>query len=143
MKKNILLSLLFLVVINSFSQSSNEEKVLQRVKQLNDAIFINKDSMALEGLMADKVTYGHSNGKLEDRTKMISGAINSKQTYSNFVMDSATVFFEGDKTAVVRHVLRAVSTENGKETPLHLNVLQVWVNQNNQWKLMARQAVKL
>ena len=143
MKKNILLSLLLLVAIKSFSQSSNEEKVLQRVKQLNDAIFMNKDSMALEGLMADKVTYGHSNGKLEDRKMMISDAVNSKQTYTNFVMDSATVFFEGNKTAVVRHVLRAVSTENGKEAPLHLNVLQVWVNQYNQWKLIARQAVKL
>ena len=142
MKKNILLSLLLLVAINSFSQS-NEEKVLQRVKKLNDAIFMNKDSMALEGLMADKVTYGHSTGKVEDRKMMISDAVNSKQTYTNFVMDSATVFFEGNKTAIVRHVLRAISTENGKEMPLHLNVLQVWVNQNDQWKLTARQAVKL
>jgi len=142
MKKNILLSLLLLVVISSFSQS-NEEKVLQRVKQLNDAIFVNKDSMALEGLMADKVTYGHSTGKVEDRKMMISDAINSKQTYTNFAMDSATVFFEGNKTAIVRHVLKAISTENGKETPLHLGILQVWVNQNDQWKLTARQAVKL
>ena len=142
MKRNIFLSLLLLVAINSFGQS-NEEKVLQRVKQLNDAIFKNKDSTALEDLMADKVTYGHSTGKLEDRKMMISDAINSKQTYTNFAMDSATVFFEGNKTAIVRHVLKAISTENGKETPLHLGVLQVWVNQNNQWKLTARQAVKL
>jgi hypothetical protein len=142
MKRNIFLSLLLLVAINSFGQS-NEEKVLQRVKQLNDAIFKNKDSMALEDLMADKVTYGHSTGKLEDRKMMISDAINSKQTYTNFAMDSATVFFEGNKTAIVRHVLKAISTENGKETPLHLGVLQVWLNQNNQWKLTARQAVKL
>lgn len=142
MKKNILLSLLLFVAINSFSQSK-EEKVLQRVKELNNAIFINKDSTALEGLMADKVTYGHSNGKLEDRKWMITDAVNSKQVYSNFVMDSASVFFEGNNTAVVRHVLRATATENGRESQLHLNVLQVWVNQHNQWKLMARQAVKL
>ncbi|MEO6452459.1 MAG: nuclear transport factor 2 family protein [Ginsengibacter sp.] len=143
MKTNILLSLLLLVTINSFSQSSNEEKLLQRVKQLNDAIFINKDSMALEGLMADRVTYGHSTGKLEDRTTMIRAAVSSKQLYTDFVMDSATVIIERNKTAVVRHVLRGVSTQDGKASPLHIGVLQVWVNQHNQWKLMARQAVKL
>ncbi|MEO6673089.1 MAG: nuclear transport factor 2 family protein [Ginsengibacter sp.] len=143
MKRTIFLSLLFFAAINTFSQSSNEEKVLQRVKQLNDAIFVNKDKTALEGLMADKVTYGHSTAKLEDRTMMIDGAVGSKQVYTNFIMDSATVFFERGKTAIVRHVLKAVSTLDGKETPLHLNVLQVWVKQKGQWKLMARQAVKL
>jgi hypothetical protein len=41
-------------------------------------------------------------------------------------------------------VLKATSVDmQGKESPLHLNVLQVWVMQNKQWKLMARQAVKL
>jgi len=44
----------------------------------------------------------------------------------------------------VRHVLRATAIDKaGKQTPLHLNVLQLWVMQNKQWKLMARQAVKL
>jgi hypothetical protein len=74
---------------------------------------------------------------------MIHGAISNPGTYSNFVMDSATVFFENN-AAVVRHVLKAIAIDKeGKQTPLHLNVLQVWVMQNKQWKLMARQAVKL
>jgi ketosteroid isomerase-like protein len=140
--KKLFVILLLALVINSSAQT-DEQKVLDRVKQLNTAIFINKDSAALEGLMADKVTYGHSNGKLENRQEMIHGAITSPNTYSDFMMDSASVFFENN-TAVVRHVLKATSIDKeGKQTPLHLNVLQVWVNQNKQWKLTARQAVKL
>jgi hypothetical protein len=142
MKKILFLSLLVLVVSNLVAQST-EEKVLQRVKELNTAIFSAKDSVALEGLLADKLTYGHSTGKIEDRPTMISGAVHSNQTYSDFVMDSASVFFQGNNTAIVRHVLRAISTADGKQTPLHLNVLQVWVKQDKQWKLTARQAVKL
>jgi len=127
----------------TFAQT-NEQKVLDKVKQLNAAIFMNKDSIALEGLMANKVTYGHSGGKVENRSEMISGAVHSPSTYKNFMMDSATVFFEGKNTAVVRHVLKATSIDKeGKESPLHLGVLQVWIMQNKQWKLMARQAIKL
>ena len=141
MKRLFVIPLLALVIHSS--AQTGEQKVLQRVKQLNDAIFINKDSVALEGLLADKVTYGHSIGRLENRTEMIHGAITSPNTYSNFIMDSASVFFENN-TAVVRHVLRAVSIDKeGKQLPLHLGVLQVWIKQNKQWKLMARQSVKL
>ena len=141
MKK--LLAIIFLLAAIQSTAQTDEQKVLQRVKQLNDAVFINKDSIALEGLLAGKVTYGHSSGKLENRQEMIHAAISSKNTYANFVMDSASVFFE-NKTAFVRHVLRAVSIDkDGKQSPLHLGVLQVWIMQNKQWKLMARQSVKL
>ena len=141
--KKIILFLFVFASIQSYAQT-NEQKVLDRVKQLNTAIFINKDSVALEGLMAEKVTYGHSGGKIENRPEMISGAVHSPSTYKNFMMDSATIFFEGKNTAVVRHILKATSVDReGKESPLHIGVLQVWVMQNKQWKLMARQAVKL
>ena len=140
--KKVFIFFFLVLTLHSFGQT-DEQKVLLRVKQLNDAIFANKDSVALEGLMADNVTYGHSTGKIENRKEMIHGAISNPGTYSNFVMDSATVFFENN-TAIVRHVLRATAIDKaGKQTPLHLNVLQLWVMQNKQWKLMARQAVKL
>jgi hypothetical protein len=141
--KKLFLVLFLALTIHSFGQT-DEQKVLERVKKLNTAIFINKDSAALEGLMAGKVSYGHSTGKMENRPEMISGAVHSPTTYKDFVMDSATVFFQEKNTAVVRHVLRATSVDKaGKESPLHINVLQVWIMQNKQWKLTARQAVKI
>ena len=141
--KKLLLVLFLALTIHSFGQT-DEQKVLDRVKKLNTAIFINKDSVVLEGLMAQKVSYGHSTGKIENRPEMISGAVHSPSTYKDFVMDSATVFFQEKNTAVVRHVLRATSVDKaGKESPLHINVLQVWIMQNKQWKLTARQAVKI
>ena len=67
---------------------------MKRVKQLNDAIFFNKDSIALERLLAGKLSYGHSGGKIENRKEMIHNAVNSATTYNDFVMDSATVFLK-------------------------------------------------
>lgn len=138
-----IIKIFFLLFIagNSFAQT-NEQKILNRVKQLNDAIFLNKDSVALDRLLAGKLSYGHSGGKIENREEMIHNAVNSPTTYKNFIMDSATVFFERN-TAFVRHVLKAITNDKGKEGQLHLSVLQVWIKQNKQWKLTARQSVKL
>src|SRR5260221_294828 len=94
--KKIFLFLFLAIAIQSLAQT-NEQKVLDRVKQLNAAIFINKDSVALEKLLADKVTYGHSGGKVENRSEMIHGAITNPGTYSNFMMDSAAGFPTGMK----------------------------------------------
>jgi hypothetical protein len=140
--KNFLLILSLVFVIQASGQTE-EKNIWQRVKQLNEAIFIAKDSVALEGLLADKLTYGHSGGKIEDRREMIHGAVSSATTYNNFRMESPTVFFQKN-TAIVRHELQAVSVDKeGKQSPLHIGILQVWVKQSKQWKLTARQAVKL
>ncbi|MES1214011.1 MAG: nuclear transport factor 2 family protein [Bacteroidota bacterium] len=140
--KKLFVVLFLALSIHSYAQT-DEQKVLQRVKQLNDAIFVVKDSVALESLMADKVTYGHSGGKIENRQEMIHGAISNTGSYSNVVLDGTTIYFE-DNTAIVRHVLTATAIDkDGKQSPLHLNILQVWIKQNKQWKLTARQAVKI
>ena len=140
--KNLFI-ILFLAITFQSSAQTEEEKVLQRVTQLNNAIFGIKDSIALEGLLADKVSYGHSYGKIENRQEMIHGAVSNTGTYANFIMEGANVYFENN-TAIVRHVLKATSIDKaGKESPLHIGILQVWVKQKKQWRLTARQAVKL
>ena len=40
-------------------------------------------------------------------------------------------------------ILRAISVENGTETPLNLAILQVWRKENGKWRIWARQAVKI
>lgn len=140
--KNLFI-ILFLAITFQSSAQTEEEKVLQRVTQLNNAIFGIKDSIALEGLLANKVSYGHSSGKIENRQEMIHGAVSNTGTYANFIMEGANVYFENN-TAIVRHVLKATSIDKaGKESPLHIGILQVWVKQKKQWRLTARQAVKL
>ena len=140
--KNLFIILLLGITIQSSAQTE-EEKVLQRVTQLNNAIFGVKDSIALEVLLAEKVSYGHSSGKIENRKEMIHGAISNPGSYANFIMEGASVYFE-NKTAIVRHVLKATSIDkDGKQSLLHIGILQVWVKQKGKWNLSARQAVKL
>lgn len=142
MKKGLII-LFTLFSLSLFAQGKAEGKVLNQIKALNGAIFINRDSTVLAGLVDEMVTYGHSSGKIENKPEMIHNAMVSPTTYKDFGMSDVSIRVDG-KTAIVRHVLKARSFDAaGKESVLHLNVLQTWIKKNKQWILVARQAVKL
>jgi hypothetical protein len=145
MRKIIAITALLITTFAS-AQTGKEQEVLNNIHALNKAIFADvsvRDSAALEKLVSPKVTYGHSSGLIENKQVMIHHAMVSPVTYEGFTMDSVTVFFEGNNTVVSRHVLKAKTWQNGKEGVLHLGVLQVWIKAGKEWKLLARQAVKL
>jgi len=116
--------------------------VWSKVEALTKAIFETKDSMVMKELVSDHVTYGHSGGSIEDKAAMISKAANSKTQYRNIQFEKISIDVK-DNSAVLRHNFRAVSIENGKESPLDLGILQVWRKESGRWKLWARQAVKI
>src|SRR5215207_2082056 len=142
MKKLFSISLFFLISIAVFSQSSNDSQIWSRVEALTRAIFETKDSTALLDLVSTRVSYGHSGGNVEDKATMVQKAVSSKTSYKNIVFEKVSVDVDGN-TAIVRHNFRAISIENGTETPLNLAILQVWKKQNRKWRIWARQAVKV
>ena len=143
MKKIITFFLLILSGFISNAQNGDEIAIASKVESLNKAIFINKDIAALEAFLSKEITYGHSGGKVENRAEMIKGVIDDTKTYADVKTEVGTILFSG-KSVVVRHVISAMQKEkDGKISPLKLQVLQVWVKEKKDWKLWARQAVKL
>lgn len=138
--KHILIILFMALTVNSFAQTK-EQEVLKNVKELNEAVFITKNAAALEKLLDDKVTYGHSSGKVEEKSVMIRNAVSSTMTYPDFRIDSISVVVENN-TAVVRHLIRSKTLDKGVDGTLNLGILLVFVNEKGTWKLIARQAVK-
>ena len=45
-------------------------------------------------------------------------------------------------TAIVRHTFTGETERDGKTNPVTIGVLMVWHQQNGDWKLLARQAVR-
>jgi ketosteroid isomerase-like protein len=143
MKKLFFVHLLVLSVVALFAQTKNEVAVLASVRSLHAAIFIDKDSAAIENLLAAEVTYGHSGGKLENRREVVENCSRNKSTYTNLNQNGISVSING-KTAVTRYLLTGTETKpDGKSTELKLNIFQVWVKEKKGWKMMARQAVKV
>ncbi len=143
MKKIAVLFFMVFATFVSFAQNGDDKVIASKVEILNKAIFENKDIAALETHLAKEITYGHSNGKIETRAEMIKGVMDDTKTYSDVKTEVGTILFSG-KSVVVRHVLSGTQKEkDGKISPLKLQVLQVWVKEKKDWKLLARQAVKI
>ena len=139
--------LIFLLV--SFSglivkaQESYDKAIAEKVESLNNAIFVKKDSLALESLLGKEIVYCHSSGKVENRQEMIKNALGNASTYSN-VKTEITNIVTHKKTIVIRHIITATENlKDGKTSTLKLGVVQTWVNEDKEWKLIGRQAVKL
>lgn len=144
MKKTILVALVTvcsLLSLNGNAQSKDQAAVKQSVEQLR-ALMIDPDKARLEALATDELSYGHSNGKLEDKKEFIEALMNGSSDFKTIDLTDQTITVV-DNTAFVRHKLMAETANDGKPGTAKLSVLLVWVKQKGNWKLLARQAVKI
>jgi ketosteroid isomerase-like protein len=139
--KYILLVLTILIFARpSFSQGKKEAAVAAQVEALKKAM-TDADSAMLDKLTSDQLSYGHSNGAVEQKNIFIQKIFSGKSDFVSISLSDQTVSVSG-KTALVRHKLDAVTNNDGKPGEVHLLILLVWQKQGGSWKLLARQAVK-
>lgn len=138
--KKLLLLLLLLPPTITWAQSS-EEKIAAAVEALHNALIV-MDSSTLEKLTTDNLTFGHSNGTVENKQTFIHTVLNGPLRFTAIQATNQTATLV-KRTAIVRYVLVAKATNNGAPTDIKLGVLQVWQKRKGAWKLLARQAVKI
>lgn len=141
MKK--LLSLLALVACGHLgqAQSRDEQEVAAAVLKLREAM-VSADKAALESLTAPTLTYGHSNGRIENRAEFVDYLVSGKGDFVTIDLSNQTIIMNGN-TAIVRHTLQGDTADGGKPGKVNLHVMLVWTKSGKQWKLIARQAVKV
>lgn len=132
---------LFVTCFNSTAQSKQEKAVANAVEQLRKAM-IDADSAMLDKLTAAQLSYGHSSGHIDDKAAFIQKIVSGKSDFVSMELPEQTISVSGS-IAIVRHKLNAVTNDNGKPGEVHLAILLVWQKLHGEWKLLARQAVKL
>lgn len=131
------------LLLSGNAQNKEEIRILANTRLLHQTVFGTKDSLVLEKLFGSVVSYGHSSGKVENRQEAIQGILRNRTIYQDLQIDGIQVQIEGT-TAVTRHVMMATElTVDNQQRPLKLMVVLVWAKQKKEWKLMARQAVKV
>ena len=98
------------------------------------------DKSTLDKLTANELSYGHSSGRLETKAQFIESLTSGKSGFSAIELSDQTITIV-DSTALVRHVFNGASRRESAN--LKLSILTVWLQQQGQWKLVARQAAKL
>lgn len=142
MKKIFLtVTLLFSVGILLHAQTKQETAVANAVEQLRKAM-VDADSVMLDKLTSPQLSYGHSGGAVDDKTVFVQKIVSGKSDFVTMEFPAQTISVSKN-TAIVRHKLNAVTNDGGKPGEVHLAVLLVWQKLHGQWKLLARQAVKV
>ncbi len=103
---------------------------------------VSGNQQALEHLAAEDLSYGHSGGKLENKKAFVDQLVSGRSKFTHITLSEQTISVVGN-AAIVRHNLSAATNDAGKAPgTIQLSILLVWVKQQGDWKLLARQAVK-
>ncbi len=125
---------------SAVAESADEAAVAQAVEALRKAIF-SQDKTQLEALCADQLSYGHSDGRVQNKAEFIDGVMTRKAIVKSITLSAHTIAVVGTD-AIARHTWASESETDGKLTSTKIGVLQVWQKQGGTWKLLARQSVR-
>lgn len=136
------LSLLISFGANAAAQQT-EAGVSKAMDTLNAAIK-SADPQQLDKIAIPDLTYGHSNGRLENKAQFIESLVQKRSVFKTLDISKQTIHMQGD-TAVVRNHVSADTDPGAKGTIVHveIDVIYVWRFVAGEWKLIARQAYKL
>ncbi|WP_242693365.1 nuclear transport factor 2 family protein [Sabulibacter ruber] len=138
-----LLSVLLVTFLGTTAQaqSKDEKQVAAAVDRLKQAMIAGERS-ALEAIVADALSYGHSSGKVEDKAAFVEAIVSGKSDFVSINLTNQTIQVTGN-TAIVRHQLAGETNDSGVPGIVKLGVMLVWQKQGDTWKLLARQSYKL
>jgi hypothetical protein len=134
---------LFLILSTSiaFGQSSDLNLLQQRLEAFRVAL-LDPTLEQMNTLVCDQLTYGHSSGKVENKSEFIENLLNGNSNFDTISIVDQQIQIH-HKTAIVRHQFTAKTSDRGKPPgAVALFVMTVWTKSGKTWKLLARQAVK-
>lgn len=106
-------------------------------------LMVTPDRTALSAIVAEELNYGHSNVRIDTKESFIGDLMSGASDFLTMDLTEQTVRVVGD-TAIVRHTLTGNTADKGKDPgTVKLKVLLIWQKQAGEWKLLARQAVRI
>jgi len=135
--RSIIIILLF-ISTSSLAQDADVAKAVEVLKQA----MIDGNKETLEKITHDNLTYGHSSGLIEDKKAFVEALASGKSDFISILISDQAITVTGN-TATVRHKLSGEMVNAGNASSINLSVLLVFVKEKKEWKLLARQAVKI
>jgi hypothetical protein len=105
-------------------------------------LMIDPNKAGLEALVGDDLSYGHSAGKVDTKTSFIADLLSGASDFVTITITDQTARRVGSNVALIRHTLSAATNDGGKPGTVTIKILQVWMQIDGRWQLIARQAVR-
>ena len=136
-----LLFCLFFFVGFCQTYSKKEKALLIQVSKL-DSLMENNNSKILE-LFSDDVSFGHSNGWLQNKDDFKKDFESGKVKYQSVKQTELKELKIKNKFANIRRIIAVKGLYKNETFEMKLSVLEFWIQQKGIWKLWSRQSVKI
>lgn len=141
MKRTIILFTFTIMSLIAVAQTKEETKIKELTEKLRVSM-ISGNKADLESLVWDNLTYGHSNGHIEDKAAFVTALSTKKSDFKTIELSEIGVTMAGNM-AIVRHLLRGNTNDGGIPAKVNLGVVLVWEKRAEEWKLLARRSFKI
>lgn len=115
---------------------TDEKAVLAAEKQYVDGM-VNSDPATVAKLLADDLSYFHSNGTSETKAQVLAG-ITGKVKYTGIKFETTKIRQYGNTVITNHNVMFVTPTVSH-----HVYLTTVWVKQGSGWQMVERQATPL
>jgi len=135
----------FMFSSSTFLMAQIPNKEINQIENTVTSLYtamVEKNKDSLTALTMENLTYGHSSGKIENKSEYMDGVMNGAFQFSSITPLDQTISTSG-KVGIVRHIFKGEGTNNGAPTEVNIGCMLVFQKQGKHWKLLARQAFKL
>ncbi len=139
--RSLLTCLLVFFSLNLIAQNKAQRQLESLERQRFEAM-TKKDAAYLQTILAEDLTYTHSNGLVENKTQHIENIKSGFIEYRSMQPESANIqVFK--KTAVINGFVRVGGVYKDTEFNIRLRYMDVYIKKRGKWKLAAWQSVKV
>ena len=118
----------------------NRSDVEQSAYKFNAAL-VSRDTNALNNLLHDKISYGHSNGWIENKQELKDDLYNGTLIYHKIDQPKLEVILHDNIATVRGDGIFDVDYKEHEHLIFDLHVMQTWVFEKGRWQLLNRQSV--
>jgi ketosteroid isomerase-like protein len=104
---------------------------------------VKNDFALLEKVLANDLTYTHSNGNNDTKESYIGGLKSGKFRYTQMDLDNIKVNVLSKDVAITTSRAKGTALVEGKQTPFGMVLLHVFRLKGGQWQLVAHQSARL
>jgi hypothetical protein len=135
-----ILTILFIGLFAKINAQKSAMPSLQNTVLAFHKAMVNANIDSVKNLIDPALTYGHSNGWIENSLEFINNQKTSFIQYHSIKEDSINIAINKN-VATVRFNAIINASLKGVAKEYHLKVLEVWTLVKNKWLLLARQSV--
>ena len=122
------------------AQPSGAEQAVRQAEDRRIKAMIDDDFVTLDAVLADDLTYGHSNGVVDTKAAYMETLRSGKTKYQTIERLPSVVRVYGE-TAIVTGT--ATLGLRGQAAPFTLRYTLVYVMRDGQWRMVAWQSTRL